>query len=257
MGGSYIQRIIKHKLHNGEVIFEVLMSDGRIHVQSIERISRFWRGKNYALERLYNQYVPEWSKTRSFLDQNRPTEIIDVGGNIGEFALSCAKEFPNSRIFVFEPDPIVFECLQRNIEDAKLQARVIPIQTALSSSNSPQDFYIATESADSSLVRPEKHFRSIRVVTRRLEDFLQDEKIRTIGLLKMDAEGFEPEVLMGMGKMIVQCKAFAIDVSPERNGLDTEEEVIDLLNPLGFNIEHATGQGKRKFVLAFLSNRQN
>lgn len=249
-GGERIQDIKQHRIFDGKIILELIMTDGRVYVQSSERISRFWRGKNFALERLYTQYLPHFSNTRKLFEQSNPALILDVGGNIGEFSLYCAKKFPNSQILVFEPDPIVFECLQRNIEVEKLQLQITAMKTALSSSNEIQDFYIATDTADSSLVRPEKDFSRISVATRRLDGILSDKEIRKVDLLKMDAEGFEPEVLMGMGETISKCMVFALDVSPERNGSNTIKEVSELLMPLGCDFEHFAGQGKRRFLLA-------
>jgi len=67
-------------------------------------------------------------------------------------------------------------------------------------------------------------------------------------LLKMDAEGFEPEILEGFGDQIKKINCFAIDVSPERVGVDTEKEVTQLLNNLGALVQIFEDEGRRKFI---------
>jgi len=47
--------------------------------------------------------------------------IIDIGGNCGIATLILAKQNPESIIYVFEPDTIVYNILQKNIEENNLK----------------------------------------------------------------------------------------------------------------------------------------
>jgi hypothetical protein len=44
-----------------------------------------------------------------------PLSIIDCGANIGTFALSAIRQFPDAQIVCYEPDPTNFEILSRNL----------------------------------------------------------------------------------------------------------------------------------------------
>jgi len=77
---------------------------------------------------------------------------------------------------------------------------------------------------------------------------MQQYNITSCLLLKMDAEGFEPEILEGFGDQIKKIDYFAIDVSPEREGIDTEKEVTILLNNLGAFVKIFRDKGRRKFI---------
>ena len=55
------------------------------------------------------------------------------------------------------------------------------------------DFYVDTDHASSSLIQPKNHTSVVRVETRRLDSFLE---LTNIFLLKVEAEGAEPEVLL-------------------------------------------------------------
>jgi FkbM family methyltransferase len=45
----------------------------------------------------------------------RPRVIIDAGANVGAFSLWAAHRFPGSTIHAYEPHPVTFETLKRNI----------------------------------------------------------------------------------------------------------------------------------------------
>jgi FkbM family methyltransferase len=62
-------------------------------------------------------------------DQNAPT-IVDAGANIGLATLFIKQRFPRARIIAFEPDPLAFAALQRNIRANALQG-VIPVNKAV------------------------------------------------------------------------------------------------------------------------------
>jgi amino acid adenylation domain-containing protein/FkbM family methyltransferase len=56
--------------------------------------------------------------------------IVDVGGNIGMFALYALEQAPDARIIAFEPVPALFEILKRNL--AALSASAMALPEALS-----------------------------------------------------------------------------------------------------------------------------
>ena len=85
----------------------------------------------------------------------------------------------------------------------------------------------------------------------RLDDFLESADIKRVDLLKMDAEGHEPEVLSGFTKNIQNLGGVTVDVSPEREGEDTELEVKEFLTRHQLQTQLIFGQGQRKFLMAF------
>jgi hypothetical protein len=63
---------------------------------------------------------------------------------------------------------------------------------------------------------------------------MEDLGIDSIDVLKIEAEGFEPEVLAGATGCLHLCKTVVVDVGPERNGRDTAAACVDLLYANGF-----------------------
>jgi FkbM family methyltransferase len=242
-----IKRIQELKVEGSNVLL-ISTKSGEIYVQDIERISRFWKGADYAFERLYNQYVSPKSQLREKLDSQDPDVILDIGANIGEFSIFCARHFTKSTIYAFEPDPIAYICLQRNIRNFGLQSRVSVWNIALSNKNEKHSFYISSRSADSSLIEPSNYTKVITVDTWRLDNFLKRASVVEVGLLKMDAEGFEPEVIEGLGSHISNCNALTIDVSPERAGVSTLSQTLNFFAKDNFLNEVIQGEGNRMFL---------
>ena len=150
-------------------------------------------------------------------------------------------------IFAYEPDPIAFFCLQKNTNKRN---NVKIFELAISNSNSIKDFYKATQTADSSLIEPPSYDEIIKV-----KNVTLDSQIgmfpKNIDLVKIEAEGFEPEIIEGAFETLKRTKYVVVDVGPERYGAKTETEVSNLLSVLGFevvlgahNIIHAFRNGE-------------
>ena len=82
-------------------------------------------------------------------------------------------------------------------------------------------FYLNNNSGDSSL--DNKSDNKIIVKTKTLDFLLRDIKI--IGLIKLEAEGHEPEVLEGSLEILKKTKYITVDVGPERNHKSTFDSV--------------------------------
>lgn len=188
------------------------------------RSSRFLKGFTHAANRQWERYGIE-----VLLEGGKPEAIFDIGANIGEFTFA-GQQRGLKNIFSFEPDPVAFRCLSNNIhgESAKL------FNFALGEKTGEGTFFSASEGADSSLIKPDVESREIKMPIYRLEDFAETQEVRGEVLVKMDAEGAEPEVLRGFGKYADAISWISIDVGPERHGQSTRVEVEALLQEYGF-----------------------
>jgi len=253
---DYIKSISKFDSKFSQDLYLVKMSDGNMLIQNKSRISRFLRGKRHASTRLYSQYTDKiFEEEIKYIAMNKGI-FLDIGANIGEFSIALAVKFKGSKIVAFEPDPVAFVCLQFNIESSNLADRVTIINAALSDKSGTFPFYIATKNADSSFIKPKTFTEIVNVKSYRADQFMQENKIKSILFLKMDAEGFEPEILAGFGRRIIDVSFFAIDVGPERDGLETVDEVKNVLESSNVRIKIFSDYGKRKFLNAYQENRE-
>ena len=248
---EYIHSIHRHREGYSNNLFLLKMSDGEFLIQDLKRTSRFLRGQKYATNRLFNQYIRyETDLTRIISKGVDRIVVFDIGANVGEFSIAMAGRFPTSLIYAFEPDPIAYECLKFNVNAMNLSANIKIVGQALSNRSGFSPFYISTSNADSSLVEPASYSKIIQLSCIRGDQFMQQENINKISLFKMDAEGFEPEVLEGFGNQLNHINFFAIDVGPERAGVDTESEVAQILKSKGAQLESFKDSGVRKFINA-------
>jgi FkbM family methyltransferase len=116
-----------------------------------------------------------------------------------------------SNYFGFEPNPDDFKILKYNVKNCENL-----INCALGDVNSDLTFYTSTEGGDSSLIEPSNWSKRLKVKVIRLDSFIENYNIKNIKLLKIEAEGFEPEIIIGLGEKITTCEYIAIDGGYER-----------------------------------------
>lgn len=123
--------------------------------------------------------------------------VWDIGANIGFHSQLFAKMAHNGIIYSFEPSNTTFLFLVKNCLKF---SNVIPINLALSDKGGLSDFYVASDNAFSSLkntkLKPISEVR--KILTIKMDDFVNITKITPPDFVKIDVEGFENEVLHGM-----------------------------------------------------------
>lgn len=134
----------------------------------------------------------------------RPLTILDVGANVGQFSVACAEFFPDARIDAFEPNPASAERLRKNIAR---YPQVCVHEHALGVEPGRTSFNVNSHSHSSSMLKlGESHKAAfphaqevsrIEVEVKPLDDVLQFERLQSPVLLKLDVQGFEPQVLAG------------------------------------------------------------
>ena len=125
--------------------------------------------------------------------------------------LTLSKYIKPSNYIAIEPDPNCFDILKKNVNNNS-----VFINKALGNTNKILPFYISVEEADSSLVKPSYFTKEIKVPVVRLDSLIKKLNIKKIKLLKIEAEGYEPEILDGLGSSINICEYIAVDGGYER-----------------------------------------
>ena len=152
--------------------------------------------------------------------------IVDCGANSGDLYLYFTQMELAIRYAAFEPSLKDFECLRYNIP---LQHQDI-FQKGLFNQNGTLDFFVSTSGADSSFIDPGFHDSVERIEVVRLDSF----DFSTIKLLKVEAEGAEPEVLQGALQLLPKIEYISVDAGFER-GRNQESTLVDVFNFLTAN----------------------
>jgi FkbM family methyltransferase len=166
----------------------------------------------------------------------KPLTIIDCGGNIGEFSFSWMLNHSNSSIYVFEPSPLEFSILTRNLSG--YSDKITYINKALGNQTGEISFYVKSKDADSSTIAPKTYEKKIQIPVITLNDFFREKKVKKIDFLKLEAEGAEPEVLLGAIDVLKKTRYISVDWGPERGVSEetTLATVCNILFPLGFEM---------------------
>jgi len=165
--------------------------------------------------------------------------VIDIGANTGDLKIYFDNKNIEVDYYGFEPGLIEYECLKINNKKSNV------FQIALGDNNSIAEFYYKPEFGDSSLVEMEGYSKKYQVQVMKLSDFFQKNKLdnKIIKLIKLEAEGFEPEILYGLGSYIQQVKYISADLGFERgiNQDTTAPQVLNYLLSKGFEIIEING----------------
>lgn len=130
--------------------------------------------------------------------------IIDCGSNLGMSVIFFKFLFPQAIIHAFEPDPITFHLLEKNIRNNNL-SDVYLHNEAVSDKEGELTFYTDTipGSLLMSLVKNRISGKEIKVQTISLADFIKNMKVN---FFKIDIEGHEDVVIKDMANKKVLSK---------------------------------------------------
>lgn len=126
--------------------------------------------------------------------------FVDAGTHCGQYTLVAARQIgPAGQVHSFEPDPQTFAILQKNIAMNKL-GNVQANRVALADRVATLDFYLGHDrnfGANSLAANVFNSNHAIQVATRPLDDYLQEQQVEQVDLVKIDVEGAELAVLQG------------------------------------------------------------
>lgn len=151
--------------------------------------------------------------------------VVDVGGFIGAFSISAG--YYSDRVLLIEPDKINIQCSEYNLAANDIRG-VTTVKKAISDRNETVDLNIAEDPTDHSLIRPDSECKgsdTVEAIT--LDELAKRYNLSEIDFLKMDAEGFEREIIQSVEDLSIN--KLAIDCSPEASANSDAENVCEEL----------------------------
>jgi len=129
--------------------------------------------------------------------EGRAALILDIGANCGAFIVPLAAAGAGSRCLAFEPNPTMVERLKVNLHLNDLATRVEVHPVALGAESGEAVLSFSGNLGEATLQSdPERATHQVHVPLRRLSDLLTGTARYETFFLKIDVEGYEPEVLM-------------------------------------------------------------
>ncbi len=176
--------------------------------------------------------------------------VYDIGANIGYAALSLAKQVgPRGHVFAFEPLPANVSLLRQNIAGNRL-ANVQILEVAASDKGDEAVIRVAENPATASLIwhRTNPSASQITVRTVVIDDLLAAGQVAAPKFVKIDVEGAEGQVLLGMRHTLVNTRPVLFIECSDAG----RETAWHLLSGLGYRCQSAV---TRKPITSFVDYR--
>jgi FkbM family methyltransferase len=166
--------------------------------------------------------------------------IFDIGANMGIYSLVAKTVNAKAQVFGFEPVEHIFQKFKQNCEINGFN--ISCVQAALSDVNGSTNIFInpgglMTASLKANNLRTERE----RVKTLTLMHYIESQGITNVDLMKIDVEGYEPEVLQGMEKYLAAMKpTIILEVLSDEAGRKIDA-IVRKCGYLYFNIDELQG----------------
>jgi len=179
-------------------------------------------------------------------DQNT---ILDVGANVGSILLNIAKLCQTAKIVGFEPDPRNFQRATNNIRlNTALNVCVVNKGLGLKS-ETVKLYHVNNKNAGMNRILNDSvamtsssvlDYDEIQIV--RLDDFIREEGLTNIDLIKIDVEGYELNVLMGAEDTLKRHRPtlfIELDDDNLRAQGQSARELVNFISCLGYDMRRA------------------
>jgi len=164
--------------------------------------------------------------------------VVDIGGNLGYYALLEAQMVGNSgRVIAIEPVAANFAQLSKNVA-ANGYRNTILHNLAIGPSNGIATMYIGKKSNWHSLHPVPWEAREITVRVSTLDAVLAEHHLHSVDLIRMDVEGYEVEVIHGMAETLENYSPrLLVELHPHVAGVDAILRYLGQLKALGYNLD--------------------
>jgi len=176
--------------------------------------------------------------------------VIDIGANVGYHTLifSYLAGY-NGKVYAFEPEPINYKTLKKNIEINNLN-NIEAVNKAVSDKKAELDFYVSNsfnKGTHSLVYNPVQHSKvPIKIECLPLSEFIEHNNINRIDFIKIDVEGAEYEVIKGMENAIKRFKPILLvevnNDAQETHGLSSKA-LKEYICSFGYNCFDITEDG--------------
>lgn len=211
----------------------------------------------------YGAFRPEISKLINRM--LRPGQVaIDIGANVGMHSVIMANRVgPTGRVVVFEPDPHPMSRLRQNMQLNGIDW-VTTVEAAISSKSETRTFYLHDDSignfANASLVAANvgKDTPSVQMQVFGLDEWLKDNPLPKVELIKLLAQGEEYNALQGMRGLIERDrpKIFFLYEPSYWHRQDLElMDAVKFFKGFGYTV-HAVEFGPRREVVGEIPKGQ-
>jgi FkbM family methyltransferase len=191
----------------------------------------------------WEAWVTTW-----LMRQLKPGDVfVDVGANVGYYTM-LARSL-GARVLAFEPNPRVASLLQKSLDEVQA-TDVVLVTGALGDGVAAVDLGVPVgHSGGASIMGVEDAEYTVSTLVRPLDDVLRalpDYAAPTI--IKIDAEGAEPEIWQGMQETLLKNPACVVLMEWESARFANATALLDGIREGGWEIRLVDGAGDERLV---------
>lgn len=164
--------------------------------------------------------------------------FVDVGANVGYFSLLAAQRLPKGKVVSIEAFPPIYAKLSANVQLNRLtNVRLVPC--AATHTDCELEMYHGGGENEGATTAVAGKFEvpPIRVPGRPLATILSDEEVRSLRLMKIDVEGAEHSVVLGLQPLLERFPSDAeivVEITPSALGKVNMAEVFSVFESAGY-----------------------
>jgi len=160
-------------------------------------------------------FVKDHYKTASITHPD--DRVVDIGANVGVYAIAVKERFPSARVLAFEPARETFATLQSNVAEYE---GIDLVNAAVGESNSTKDLLVGhnillnnLEDTQGSEMKTDP-IRRETIKVEKLDNYVDFEA----DLVKLDIEGYEEQALRGAQQVIAENRPIILCAKDHASG---------------------------------------
>ncbi len=154
----------------------------------------------------------------------KSTTIVDIGANTGVYSLVAKSVAPKSNVYAFEPHQLFYPFLKKNNDINNFDI------ACLNKAVSDKDGIVVLGDYTG-------EFETLTFESISLDQFIEQNGIKKIDLMKIDVERHEPEVLRGYSNFMVQHRPTILIEILDDDISESINKIVAGLGYLYFNID--------------------
>ena len=174
--------------------------------------------------------------------------IIDVGAHIGLFSLLVSQFCKTGKIFSFEPISDNFNLLMSNLKLNHTE-NIHPFNLAVSKNTSSVDLFLSSDQSAHSIFSSDSESTTVKSIS--LQRILDENKISSCKLLKLDCEGAEYEIIDSLPlEYFDKIENIAIEYHVADSKPELVKDLISKIKNAGFTIKTRPHHNDMGFLIA-------
>ena len=204
-------------------------------------------------------FVDKMYRSAEQIISNLESPILDIGAHTGLFSVYVSTLNPNVKIFSLEPEPDNFTLMKENLKLNHCENVIVKNVALVGNDEEKVSLYLSNNSHNHTTLPP-NHFTTknpeeIKISATNLNRIISQNKLDKIGLLKMDIEGAEFEIIKALDNNIIKViKNIVVEYHEDAN--NKHADIENILRSYGFSIEHFPNHFDKRFGLLVCRNKR-